>query len=150
RDDLAISSTSGGSLTTLLLLAFAILSPFVPAIARRFGTEQTIFYAFIVLTIGLIVRSLDGVSSVFAETIILGCAITFVHVLLHNIVQKKFLLYLGLLTVLYYVFMKIFGAFASGMSLPLSRISGWGSRGSLALCLFLTIVAIICWIPQLK
>lgn len=150
RDDLAISSTSGGSLTTLPLLAFAILSPFVPAIARRFGTEQTIFYAFIVLTIGLIVRSLDGVTSVFAGTIILGLAITFGNVLLPSLVKMKFPLKIGLLTGLYAVFMNIFGALASGMSLPLSRISGWGWRGSLAFWSFLSIVAIICWIPQLK
>src|SRR5699024_12302817 len=112
--------------------------------------DEQMSYAFFVLSIGLMGRSLDGLTSVFAGTIILGLAIAFRYVLLPSLVKMIFLLKIGLLTGLYAVFMNIFGALASGMSLPLSRISGWGWKGSLAFWSFLSIVAIICWIPQLK
>jgi len=150
RDDLDISNTVAGSLTTLPLLAFAVLSPFASSVANRIGMERTIFYSFILLTIGLIVRTLFGITLLLAGTIVVGLAIAFGNVLLPALIKMKFPLKIGLLTGLYAVFMNIFGALASGVSLPLSRISRWGWQGSLTSWAILTIVALVVWMPQLK
>ena len=53
RDSLGISNAAIGTLTTIPLLAFAILSPFAPRLARRFGMEMVLFFVLIVLSIGL-------------------------------------------------------------------------------------------------
>ncbi|TFJ92543.1 MFS transporter [Lentibacillus salicampi] len=150
REDLGISNTVAGSLTTLPLLAFAVVSPFATAVARRIGMERTIFYSFILLTLGIIVRTLFGVTLLLIGTTIVGLAIAFGNVLLPAVIKMKFPLKIGLLTGLYAVFMNIFGALASGVSLPLSRISGWGWQGSLASLAILSIVALIVWLPQLR
>ncbi|QKY71570.1 MFS transporter [Lentibacillus sp. CBA3610] len=150
RDDLGISNTVAGSLTTLPLLAFAAVSPFASVVASRIGMEWTLFYAFILLTIGLVGRTLFGITLLLAGTIIVGLAIAFGNVLLPAIIKMKFPLKIGLFTGLYAVFMNIFGALASGVSLPLSRISGWGWQGSLAFWAVLSIVALIVWLPQLR
>nr|WP_010529998.1 MFS transporter [Lentibacillus jeotgali] len=150
REDLQISSTLAGSLTTLPLLAFFAVSPFASTIANRVGMEWTLFYSFILLTIGLIVRPLSGITLLISGTIIVGVAIAFGNVLLPGLIKMKFPMKIGLLTGLYAVFMNIFGALASGLSLPVSRISGFGWQGSLASWAILSIVALMVWFPQLK
>src|SRR5699024_12516438 len=42
RDDLGISNALAGSITTLPLLAFALISPFAPKLANRIGMEWPI------------------------------------------------------------------------------------------------------------
>src|SRR5690625_904235 len=58
RDDLGISNALAGSITTLPLLAFALLSPFAPKIANRIGMEWTIALSLVLLIIGIAVRSI--------------------------------------------------------------------------------------------
>ena len=43
RNDLHISNTLAGMITTLPLLAFAFFSPFVPKLGQRFGVERILF-----------------------------------------------------------------------------------------------------------
>ncbi|TRM13302.1 MFS transporter [Lentibacillus cibarius] len=150
RDDLEISNTLAGSLTTLPLLAFFIISPFASTVANRIGMEWTIFYSFILLTVGLIIRTLSGITLLIAGTVVVGLAIGLGNVLLPGLIKMKFPMKIGLLTGLYAVFMNIFGSLASGLSLPLSRIGGWGWQGSLASWAILSVVALVVWIPQLK
>ena len=42
RDDFGISNALAGAITTLPLIAFALLSPFAPKLAGKFGMERTI------------------------------------------------------------------------------------------------------------
>src|SRR5699024_6532059 len=74
RDDLGLSNGAAGMITTLPLLAFAVLSPFAPKIANRIGMERTIFVALILLTCGMIVRSLFDTTFLFIGTLIIGIA----------------------------------------------------------------------------
>lgn len=90
RDNLGISNTLSGSLTTLPLLSFALLSPFAPRIARRFGMELTLFLSLILLTIGIGVRSAGGVPTLFIGTILIGLAIAIGNVLLPSLIKHNF------------------------------------------------------------
>src|SRR5690625_5024164 len=150
RDDLGISHTAAGSLTTIPLLAFAAASPFAAVIAQRFGIERTLFYALILLTFGLFFRPLFGITVLIAGTTIAGLAIAFGNVLLPALIKMRFPLKIGLLTGAYAVCMNVFGALASGVSLPLSRITGWGWQGALACLTILGLVALAVWMPQFK
>lgn len=58
RNDLDISNALAGSITTLPLLAFALISPFAPKITNRIGMEWTITLSLILLIIGIVIRSL--------------------------------------------------------------------------------------------
>lgn len=57
RDNLDISNTLAGMITTLPLFAFALFSPLVPGIARKYGAEVVLFWSVIPLTIGILLRS---------------------------------------------------------------------------------------------
>ncbi len=72
RDDLGISNSVAGLITTLPLLAFAILSPFAPKIANRIGMEWTIALSLAVLITGIIIRSITGITFLFIGTLFIG------------------------------------------------------------------------------
>lgn len=150
RDDLGMSHTLAGTITTLPLLAFALLSPFAPKIASKFGMERTIFISLIILLLGLIMRSLFGMSFLFVGTLCIGLAIAIGNVLIPGYIKMNFPFRIGLVTGFYAVFMNIFGALGSGLSVPLSKIQGIGWKGSLVAWALLTCIAIIFWLPQLK
>ena len=150
RDDLGLSNTIAGTITTIPLLAFALLSPFAPKIASKLGMEKTIFISLIVLLFGIIMRSLSGIGFLFIGTIGIGLAIAIGNVLIPGYVKMNFPFRIGLVTGFYAVFMNIFGALGSGLSVPLSNINGFGWKGSLVSWSLLTCIAIIIWIPQLR
>jgi len=149
RDDLGISNTLAGSITTLPLLAFALLSPFAPTIARRIGMERTIAAAIAVLIGGLALRSAGGTTALFAGTVFIGLAIAIGNVLMPAIVKLKFPLRIGFATGMYAVGMNVFGALGSGLSVPMAE-AGLEWRGALAIWGLLGIVTLAVWWSQLK
>lgn len=150
RDDLGVSNALVGTVTTLPLLAFALVSPFVPKIANRFGMEKTIFVSMVILIAGIILRSITGVATLFSGTMLIGVAIAFGNVLLPGLIKMSFPLKIGLITAFYAVSMNLFGAFASGLSVPISNIGNLGWQGALGAWVLLAVIALIVWSLQLK
>ncbi|MFD6442352.1 CynX/NimT family MFS transporter [Peribacillus sp. NPDC060186] len=150
RDNLGISNTLSGSLTTLPLLAFAFLSPFAPKLARRFGMELTLFISLILLTVGIGIRSIGGVTTLFLGTILIGLAIAIGNVLLPSLIKHNFARNIGLMTGIYAVSMNLCGAIGSGISIPISSLSGLGWAGALGCWGILSLITVFFWMPQLK
>ncbi len=150
RETLGVSNAVVGSITTLPLLAFAFVSPFAPKIADRFGMERTIFLSMILLAIGMMMRSITGVGTLFLGTALIGVAIAFGNVLLPGFIKMSFPFKIGLMTGLYAVFMNILGALGSGLSVPLSNIGNFGWQGALGAWVILVLITIAVWIPQIK
>lgn len=148
RDDLVISNALAGTITTVPLLAFAFLSPFAPKIANKISMEWTIFLSLIILSIGIVLRSLFGVTSLFIGTTLIGFAIAIGNVLIPAFIKMKFPFKVGIMTGIYAVFMNVFAAFASGLSVPISSVNGVGWKGSLVCWGILTLIALFIWIPQ--
>src|SRR5215210_5116455 len=57
RTATGISNGVAGLLTTLPLLAFGLLSPVAPRLARRFGMERALFASLLLLAVGILLRS---------------------------------------------------------------------------------------------
>ncbi|PZE21739.1 CynX/NimT family MFS transporter [Paenibacillus xerothermodurans] len=150
RADTDLSNAITGMLTALPLFAFAALSPIAPKIAQRIGMEKTLFASLIVLTLGILMRSYPTVLTLFIGTFIIGLAIAIGNVLLPGLIKRDFAGHVGAMTGAYSVSMNIFGALASGISVPLSVGAGLGWRGSLASWAVLGGLAILCWLPQLR
>ncbi len=150
RDDLGVSNALVGTITTIPLLAFALVSPFVPKIANRFGMERTILVSMVILIIGIILRSMTGVITLFSGTMLIGVGIAFGNVLIPGLIKMSFPLKIGLITGFYAVSMNLFGALASGLSIPISHIGNLGWQGALGAWFILVLIAIIMWLPQLK
>lgn len=150
QDDLGLSNTLAGAITTLPLLAFAILSPFAPKLARRFGLANVLLMAMVMLAIGILIRSGSGAGLLFTGTAILGLSIAVCNVLLPGLIKGKFPHNIGLMTGVYTVSMNLCAAVASGISVPLASNTGFGWRGTLAIWFIIATLATLFWIPQMR
>jgi len=150
RDGLAISNVLAGFVTTIPLLAFAVISPFAPKIARRFGMELTLFYAILLLAAGIIIRSLGTTAFLLIGTSLIGIAIAFGNVLLPSLIKLKFPLQVGLLTAIFTVSMNLSAGIGAGISYPIAESTIYGWQGALGCWSIFAIIASIIWIPQIK
>lgn len=150
QGDLGLSNGMSGLLTTVPLLAFALLSPLAPGIGHRFGTERTLFAGLLVVLIGLILRSSGFVFTLFAGTALIGAGIAICNVLLPGLVKQRFPQKAGLMTSVYTTTMSMCAALASGISIPLASTGGWGWQGSLFSWALPVLFAIAVWLPQLR
>lgn len=147
---LDLSNTAAGALTTVPLLAFALLSPPAARLARALGIERVLFFSLLLLLAGHLVRPLGGVQPLFAGTILIGAAIALANVLMPALVKERFGNRLGIMTGVYTVAMNFGAALAAGFSIPLAERGGLGWRGSLRFWALLTLVALVAWVPQLR
>jgi CP family cyanate transporter-like MFS transporter len=150
RMDTGISHGVAGLLLTLPLLAFGVLSPVVPQLARRFGMERMMFASLLLLAAGIVVRSAGTVAVLFLGTTVLGAAIVVGNVLLPALVKREFPQRVGLMTSIYTTALGISGALAAGVSVPLAQVTGMGWRGSLALWALPALIAAVAWLPHLR
>ncbi|MGE8203572.1 CynX/NimT family MFS transporter [Heyndrickxia sp. NPDC080065] len=148
RENFGISNAAAGSLTTVPLIAFALLSPFAPKLSRRFGIENILFFSLIFITAGIVLRYFDGVSALFTGTILIGLGIAICNVLLPSMIKQNFSQNVGVMTGVYSVSMNLFAAISSGLSLPMA--TKFGLHGSLGYWAIFSIIAILFWIPQIR
>lgn len=150
RESFTISNTVAGALTTLPLLAFAFISPFIPRVSKKISIERTIFIALLIVTIGIFLRSAGTVQFLFIGTILIGIGIAAGNVLLPGLIKQNFAHKVGLLTGIYAVSMNLSAAVASGLSAPLATTDAFSWKSSLAIWGFLTLLAALFWLPQIK
>jgi CP family cyanate transporter-like MFS transporter len=150
RTDTGISNGVAGLLTGLPLLAFAVLSPIAPRLARRFGMERVLLASLLVLAVGILLRSAGVVATLFLGTAILGAAIAVGNVLLPSLVKREFPERTGLMTSTYTTALAVSAAIAAGASFPVAYQVDIGWRGSLALWALLALVAAVAWFPQIR
>ena len=148
RADTGISNGVAGLLTTLPLLAFGLLSPIAPRVARRFGMEHALLASLLVLAAGILLRWSQAVAALFLGTAILGAAIALGNVLLPGLVKREFPEHAGLMTSVYSTSLGISAALAAGVSVPLAQLVGW--RGALAVWVLPALLAGVAWLPQLS
>src|SRR5699024_10336016 len=83
-------------------------------------------------------------------TLLMGLAIAIGNVLIPGIVKMNFPLKVGLMTGIYAIFMNLFGALGSGLSVPLSSIGSFGWEGSLGIWVILGVISLLVRLRQLR
>lgn len=150
RDQLHISNSLAGFLTTIPLLAFAIVSPFAPRLSKRFGLAPTLFYSLLLLMAGILLRSEGSSTLLLIGTFLIGVGIAFANVLLPSLLKLSFPLHIGLMTGLYSASMNISATLASGIAVPIANDSSYGWQSALGIWGIITFIAILVWIPQIR
>ncbi|MDR8392668.1 MFS transporter [Aliifodinibius sp. S!AR15-10] len=150
RDSTGLSNTLLGLLTTLPLLAFATLSTLTPLFTKRFGIEETLAGAMVLLTGGILLRVIPTDLTLFGGTLLLGTAIAFGNVLLPSLVKRDFPHKTGLMTSFYSSAMGLGAAIAAGISVPLAVEAGFGWRWSLGAWAAFSTLALLLWLPQTR
>ncbi len=146
RGDTGISGGLAGLVTTLPLLAFGVLSPVAPRLARRFGTERTLLASLVLLVAGILLRSSGPVVALLGGTALLGLAIAAGNVLVPSLVKRDFPERAGAMTGLFTAVMGAAAAAAVGLAVPLADRLGLGWRGSLACWAAPAAVAALVWV----
>lgn len=137
-------------LNALPLLLLASDSPLVPWLTRRFGLEQALFGALCLIAIGCIIRSSGTYTGLWLGTLLIGGGIATANVLVVPLVKRDFPSHAALCVALYAATMALMAALASGLSAPLSVLTGYRWKISLGVWFVLALVAIACWLPHLK
>lgn len=166
RESLHLSPAAVGILPSLPLLTFGAVS-LLSGYTRYLGIERSLFAAMCVLILGLIVRSLGYVSTLFAGTIMLSAGIAIANVLLPTIIKRDFPKRITLVTTLYVTLMGTVAAFSSGISVPVAAFfaksdatqvaareaavhANWNWQVSLGLWVVFAAIAALVWLPQIK
>lgn len=134
-----------GLLTSIPLLGFAVISIIAPKIDNKFGKKATIKGSLILIIIGLIVRSLGLVNTLFIGSILLAIGIGISNVVLPSvIVENSKKDEVGKLTGTFTMTMGLFSAVGSGSSIFLYSILGW--RLTFEAFIITTAIALALWI----
>ncbi|EJU1984494.1 CynX/NimT family MFS transporter [Salmonella enterica] len=147
RSDYGLSTAQTGLLTTLPLLAFALVSPLAAGIARRFGMERSLFAAMLLICADIALRSLPSAALLFAGTAIIGCGIALGNVLLPGLIKRDFSQHVARLTGAYSLTMGAAAALGSALVVPLA-LHGFGWRGALLMLMLFPLLAFLIWLPQ--
>ncbi|MJQ34094.1 MFS transporter [Salmonella enterica subsp. enterica] len=147
RSDYGLSTAQTGLLTTLPLLAFALVSPLAAGIARRFGMERSLFAAMLLICACIALRSLPSAALLFAGTAIIGCGIALGNVLLPGLIKRDFSQHVARLTGAYSLTMGAAAALGSALVVPLA-LHGFGWRGALLMLMLFPLLAFLIWLPQ--
>ena len=150
RADLGIGGATASVLVSLPLVAFAVVSPLAPALARRIGIERSLGAALLLLATATVVRSLPSTVALWTGTAVLGIAVAVVNVLLPSLVKRDYPEQVGQVTGLYSSVQGAAAALASGLAVPLAGTTQHGWRLALGVWAGLALVALAVFLPQLR
>ena len=145
-----LSAGVAGGITTLPLLMFAAVSPFIPKLSAKLGYGKTMALGLVFIALGEIVRSFTGLAGLFLGTGMIGAGIAVGNVLIPSIIKKNFPGKVGTMTGVYTSGMCIFAAVGAGTSVPMASGLGWGWANALVFWLILAIITFVIWLPQLR
>lgn len=147
RHDYGLTTAQTGLLTTLPLLAFALISPLAAGVARKIGMERSLFVAMLLICVGIGLRSLPSSALLFIGTGVIGCGIALGNVLLPGLIKRDFPGQVAKLTGAYSLTMGAAAALGSAMIVPLA-LSGAGWHGALLMLMVFPLLATLLWLPQ--
>ena len=148
--EFSLSTAAAGFITTLPLLAFAVVSPFVATLAGKIGHARTMMCGLALILCGELIRSYTGAAGLFTGTAVIGVGIAIGNVIIPGIIKMRFADRVGAVTSIYTSGMCIFAAVGAGISVPLAKGLGLGWKNALASWFLLTIVTIVIWLPQIR
>lgn len=145
-----INDGIAGSLITIPLFIFAIISPLVSKVTNYLSMSRTILLSTLLLVFSLILRVAGDFTLFILGTILLGVAIAFGNVLLPSYVKWYFPTQVGIVTGIYSSMMHFTAGLGGGLSIPISSASQFGFRLSLSSWVIFAIISIFLWILIVK
>ncbi|PYG01646.1 MFS transporter, CP family, cyanate transporter [Georgenia satyanarayanai] len=145
REDLGLSSTTAGLLTSLPVLCFALAGPLVPRVIRRVGPDGAVLVCLLGILGGTVVRSAGGTGNAFLGTAVIGAAIMIGNIVVPVIIRRDVPYHRATaVTGLYTASLNIGGTLTSLGTVPLAEAVGW--RWALALWGVLAVVGLLYWV----
>jgi CP family cyanate transporter-like MFS transporter len=150
RAGTGLSAVLAGALTSMPLLAFALMSPLAPALGSRFGMERAIFIALLLLAFGILLRSAPSVAALYAGSALLAAAIAIGNVLVPGLIKRDFPDKVGTMTSVYATTLAASASIASAVAVPLAGFLPGGWRGALGVWCVPAIITVFLLLSQLR
>jgi CP family cyanate transporter-like MFS transporter len=147
RNSLNLSGTLAGLLMTLPILCFGFVAPLAPRLLRYRSAEQLVIMGIVILSIGLVLRSLFGTAGLFGGTFIAGAGIAIVMVVLPSIIKKYFPDRAGTVMGLYSTALCLGATAAAAFTVPIENIPGSNWQWALAFWVLPVLLCIVMWWP---
>src|SRR3954451_24160063 len=123
--DLGLSNAAQSVLATVPVVCFGLAALGAPALRARLGEERGLMLALVVLLGGLLIRAAWPQDvGLFGGTVLVGCAIAMMNVLVPSLVQRRFPGHVGLMTGVYTTALVTGGSIAAGLTVPLPDAAG--------------------------
>lgn len=146
--ELAFSSTTAALLTSMPLLAFALLSPAVPQLMRRLGVDLTLLLCLVLLGAAILLRPWVGAAGLLLGTLAVGAAITMGNVVVPVLVRRdageKVPQVMAASTSAY----GLGQAVAAGVAVPVAVLAGW--RWAISLPGVFVVLALVVWVLRMR
>lgn len=146
RDDVGFANWSVALLTSLPLVAFAIMSPIAPKLGNKLSNERALAVGLCILMIGIAIRSIKSIPLIFLGTVAIGLGIAICNVLLPSFIKARFPLKVGLMTSLYSTCMALLATISSGVSAPLAEGLRLGWSWALFVWIIPAVLAFFLWV----
>lgn len=148
RDSLGASAIWAGVLTTLPGLCFAAAGLAAPRLAARVGVDRAITVALVVLSMGLVLRVVDGPLVVVGGTLVATAGIALINVLIPVVIKRSFPARIGVMTGVYTAALQGGGALGSAVTPAIDALSGW--RTALGAWAALAALALAAWLAATR
>ena len=145
---LGFDKAEAGILTTVPVICFGLAGPIAPPLGRRFGAENTILVALIVLAIGCALRLIPSAPALYLSAVIAGIAIGCMNVLLPGIVKRDFPGKVGAVTGFYTMMLCIGAGGAAALAPQIELRFGTTWPTALAVWAILAVIALPAWMPM--
>ncbi|MGP4017887.1 CynX/NimT family MFS transporter [Saccharopolyspora sp. 5N708] len=143
QQDLAVSNTFGGVLTTLPVVCLGAFAFVAPKLRQRFGDEKVVLGCLVVLVVGNSLRALGSAWTLLAGTVVVGAGIAVANVALPGLIKRDFPHNVPVITAVYTMCLTLGGAIAASVVVPIGNAlaSAWQAPlGLLAIPVLLALV----------
>jgi CP family cyanate transporter-like MFS transporter len=147
--DLGLSAAGQSVLATVPVVCFGLAALGAPALRARLGEERGLLLALVVLLGGILLRAaVPRGAGLFGGTVLVGCAIAVMNVLVPSLVRRRFPGHVGLMTGVYTTALVTGGSVAAALTVPLRDASGGSLHLALGIWAIPLVIGIVAWLPQ--
>ncbi|PWD51114.1 hypothetical protein C8046_11115 [Serinibacter arcticus] len=125
QQETGLDGVAAGALTSIPVLCFAILTPVASRIVGAIGVTRALTAASLAVGLGVVLRSLGPVPTLFAGSVLLGSAVAVVNIAIPTLVTRRYRHRALLMNGIQTASTNIGSALSAAVSAPLVALLGW-------------------------
>ena len=147
--DLGLSNAAQSVLATVPVICFGLAALGAPALRTRLGEERGLLLALVALLVGVVLRAAwPEHVGLFGGTVLAGCAIAVMNVLVPSLVRRRCPGRVGLMMGVYTTALVSGGSLAAATTVPLRDAADGSLHIALGIWAVPIVVGIVAWLPQ--
>jgi MFS transporter, CP family, cyanate transporter len=147
--DLGLSSAGQSVLAAVPVICFGLAALAAPSLRAWLGEERGLLVALVLLLAGILVRAAWPESAgLFGGTVLAGCSIAVMNVLVPSLVRRRCPGHVGLMMGVYTTALVGGGSVAAATTVPLRDAAGGSLHVALGIWAIPVVIGIVAWLPQ--